>query len=131
MFCRKRAFVLTGLKVSSLACKRFKCFTDQKIMQVELNFEGLEIKKWNIAADRTQRVGENNGVICLVIMLTPRVMVIKMSKRLIFCIFCWRQQNINLSLGKLFKRTGKVFQKMLRFIGFGVTVRGMSKVEIS
>ena len=49
-------------------------------MQAELDFEGLEIQKWNIPTDRTQRLGEKNGVICLVIMLTPRVMVIEMSK---------------------------------------------------
>ena len=34
--------------------------------------------------DITQRLGEKNCVICLVIMFTPRVMVIKMSKWLIF-----------------------------------------------
>ena len=59
-------------------------FTHQSIMQrgnpMELNFEGLKIQKWNIATDGTQRVDEKNGFICLVIMLTPRVMVIKMSK---------------------------------------------------
>ena len=30
--------------------------------------------------DEAQRVDEKNGVICLVVMFTPRVMVIKMSK---------------------------------------------------
>ena len=30
--------------------------------------------------DRTQRVDEKNVVICLVIMFTPRVMVLKISK---------------------------------------------------
>ena len=70
-----------------MACKCFKCSTDQKIMQVELNFEGFEIQKWNISTDRTQRVGKKNGVICLVIMLTPRVMAIKMSKMAHFLYF--------------------------------------------
>ena len=51
---------------------------------MELNFEGLEMQKWNIPTDRTQKADEKNGVICLVIMFTPRVMVIKMSKWLIF-----------------------------------------------
>ena len=37
----------------------------------------------NIPTDRTQKVDEKNGVICLVIMFTPRVMVIKMSRWLI------------------------------------------------
>ena len=79
--------MLTGLKVSLLACKYFKCFTDKKTMQIELNFEGLEIQKLNIPTHRTQRVGEKKGVICIVIMLTPRVMVIKMSKYGSFFVF--------------------------------------------
>ena len=45
-----------------------------------LNFEGLEIQKLNISADRAQTVNEKNGVICLVTMFTPRVTVIKMSR---------------------------------------------------
>ena len=34
--------------------------------------------------DRAQRVNEKNGVTCLVIMCTVRIMVIKMPKWLIF-----------------------------------------------
>ena len=34
----------------------------------------------NIPTDKTQRVDEKNGVIYLVIIITPGVMVIKMSK---------------------------------------------------
>ena len=41
-------------------------FTDQNIMQredpMELNFEGLEMQKWNIAKDRAQRVDKKNGL---------------------------------------------------------------------
>ena len=70
-----------------LACKCFTWFTDQKIVQVELNFESLEIQKWNIPTDRSQGVGDKNGVICLVTMLTPRIMVIKMSKMAHFFVF--------------------------------------------
>ena len=47
---------------------------------LEQNFEGLEIQKWNIPNDTAQRVDEKNGVICLVIMFTPKSMVIKMLK---------------------------------------------------
>ena len=43
-------------------------------------FEGLETQKWNIAMDRAQRIDEKNGVTCLFIMFTLRVMLIKMSK---------------------------------------------------
>ena len=53
-----------------------------------LNFEGLEIQKLNIPADRAQKVHEKNGVISLVTMFTHRVTVIKMSQMAHFCIFC-------------------------------------------
>ena len=67
----------------SLACK-CEDFTDHDIIQrerdpMELNFEGFEMQKWNIPTDSAQRVDGKNGVICLVIMFTTRVMVIKMS----------------------------------------------------
>ena len=55
---------------------------------MELNFEGLEMPKGNIPTSRAQRVDEKNGAIYLVIILTRRVMVIKMSKMTHFCIFC-------------------------------------------
>ena len=44
---------------------------------MELNFEHLEIQKRNIPTDRAQRIYEKNGVICLVIICTPGVIVIK------------------------------------------------------
>ena len=47
---------------------------------MELNLEGLEMQKLNMPTDRAQSLDTKNGVICLVIMFTPRVMVIKMSK---------------------------------------------------
>ena len=53
----------------------------------ELNFESLEMQKWNIQADRAQRVDGKNGVICLVIMFAPGVMIIKMSKMAHFLYF--------------------------------------------
>ena len=31
-----------------------------------VNFEDLEMQKWNIAMDRAQSVNLNNGIICLV-----------------------------------------------------------------
>ena len=45
---------------------------------MKLNLDGLETQKWNSATDRPQRVVDENGIICLVIMFTPRIMVIKM-----------------------------------------------------
>ena len=41
---------------------------------IELNFKGLEVKQRVY-----QRVEEKNGVICLVIMFTSRVITLKMS----------------------------------------------------
>ena len=52
----------------------------QKGDSMELNFEGFEMQKSNIPTDRTRRTDEQNGVICLVIMFTPGVIVIKISK---------------------------------------------------
>ena len=44
------------------------------------------MQKWNISTNRALSVDEKNGVICLV-MVTPRVMVIKMSKMAHFMYF--------------------------------------------
>ena len=74
--------MLIGLKVSSLVCKCvfYGPEINAKGDHMELNFEGLEIQKWNIPTDRAQRFDEKNGVIRLVIMFTPKVMVFKTSK---------------------------------------------------
>ena len=45
------------------------------------------MQKWNIPMDSAQRVDEKNGAICLVIIFTPGVMVIKMSKMAHFLYF--------------------------------------------
>ena len=44
-----------------------------------MDFEGLEMQKYNKSSDRAQRVDEKNGGICLVSMFTPGDTVIKMS----------------------------------------------------
>ena len=46
---------------------------------MELNFEGLEMQK-SLWVDEKIQVDDKNGVICLVIVFTSAVMVIKMSK---------------------------------------------------
>ena len=43
--------------------------------------------------DKTQRVDLKNGVNCLVIMFTPRVMVMKMSKNGSFLYFLLSEKN--------------------------------------
>ena len=46
------------------------------------------MQKWNIAADRARRADEKYRIIFLVIMFTPGVRLIKMSKKwLILCSF--------------------------------------------
>ena len=44
------------------------------------------MSKWNIPTDRVERVGEKNGVICLVIMLLPEIWSLKCQK-FIFLVF--------------------------------------------
>ena len=84
---------------------------------MELNFEGLEMQKWNIPTDRAQIEDGKNMVICLFIMFTPQVIIIKISKMAHFCIFCWWQQKISLSLHKIF------------LIGFWATISKISTLE--
>ena len=55
---------------------------------IELNFQGRAMQKWNIPTQRARRVDDKNGVIVLIIMSTPGVMVIKMSKIGSFFVFC-------------------------------------------
>ena len=80
----------TDLKVMSLLCKCVFYRTEHNAKEEshKLNYDGLKMEKWNISIDRAQRVDEKNGVICL-IMFTPGVMVINISKMFNFCIFCW------------------------------------------
>ena len=56
--------MLAGLKVSSLACKCLffrpeQCKGGRDTM--EINFEGLEMQKWNIPTDRPQRLDRKMG----------------------------------------------------------------------
>ena len=55
-------------------------FMDQKAMQGGLNFEAFEMQKQNMPTDRTQRIEENNGFICLFVMFILRPMIFKMTK---------------------------------------------------
>ena len=60
------------------------------------------MRKWNVPTNRAQRVHEKNGAICLVIMLTPRVIVIKLSKMAHFLYFLLLEAKNSHSLGKIF-----------------------------
>ena len=70
--------MLRGLKMSSLACECVCYRSEQnvKVNPTKLNFKGLQMKKRKISKDRAQRLDEENGVICPVIMFSPSVMVI-------------------------------------------------------
>ena len=52
----------------------------QMMDSMELNSEGLEMQQWTTPTDRAQKLDEENGVICVVIVFTPIVIVIKMSE---------------------------------------------------
>ena len=96
-------------------------FIDQHITQrgtsMELNFEGFEMQKWNIPADRAQRVDEKNGIMCLVIMFTPSSIVIKMSKMAHFLYFL------------LIALKNQSQSGILRIIGFWATMSKISSHE--
>ena len=74
--------MLIGLKMSVLTCIHVFYRPGYNI---KWGLHGIECwRSWNAEMkkinDRTQRVEEKSGVICLVIMLTPRVTNIKMSQ---------------------------------------------------
>ena len=81
--------MLTGLKCFLRHVNVY--FTGQNLIHrgdpFELNFEGLKVKQ-------TQRVDEKNGVICLVIIFTSRVMAFKMSEMANFIYFLLITANI-------------------------------------
>ena len=86
---------------------------------LELNFESLQIKKWNIPTDRSEKGDEKNGVICLVIMFTLTVKVFKISKMANFECFLLISQfgrYIKVDLENLIE----FLQEMVWLLGFGL-----------
>ena len=79
---------------------------------MELNFEGLEMQKWNIPTDIIQRVDEKDGVICLVIIFTPRVIVIVRNS--LYLVFSADDSKKLDSLRKIFKSALKVLLNSFR-----------------
>ena len=120
--------MLTNLKVSSFACKYVFYRQEHNANEnpMELNFEVLEMQKWNIPTDRTQRVDEKNGVVCLIIMFTHRVMVIKMSKN--GSLFVFSADDSKKLVSVWAKYLNIFFQKMVWLIGFAFTVREILRV---
>ena len=93
---------------------------------MELNFEVLEMQKWNIPMVRAPRVYEKNGIISLFIMFTPKDVVIKISKMAHFLYFLlvaaknWSQFRPNIYVH--LKELTKFFKKMLKNFGFWATI---------
>ena len=79
--------------------------------------------------DRAQKAEEKNGVICLVIVFTPGVMIIKMSKDAHFLYFLLMAAKNKSQLRQNIYEHLKDFTVWL--IGFGVTVYEILVVEIS
>ena len=98
--------MLTGLKVPSLARKCVNS-TDQNIIKSGEGLHGTEFwRAWNAEMKYTNGYSSKsrwkNGVICLVIMFTPRVMVIKKSKMAYF-LFSADGSKKSVSWDKIFK----------------------------
>ena len=55
---------------------------------MKMNFEYSQIQKWILQTVRSEKVDEQNGVICLVSMFPSWVMVFKLSKKVHFLQFC-------------------------------------------
>ena len=100
---------------------------------MELNFERIEMQKWNIPTDRAERVDGQNGVICLVIMFTLRVMVIKMSKMAHFLYFqlipAKNQSQFKCIFTCIWKILFSSLGKMLWIVGSWATISNTSTLE--
>ena len=57
------------------ACLVYRPELNVKGDPMKLNFQGLEV---NLPTDGAEREDEKKGVICPVIMITPRIMIFKM-----------------------------------------------------
>ena len=54
---------------------------------MKMNFEYFQIQKWILQTVRSEKVDEQNGVICLVSMFPSWVMVLQLSKKVNFLQF--------------------------------------------
>ena len=67
---------------------------------MKLNFEGLEMQKWNIPRDKTQKADKKNGIICLVIVFAHESMAIKLSEVAHFLYFLLMTAKNKSQIGK-------------------------------
>ena len=56
--------------------------------RMKVNFEYFQIQKWILQTVRSEKVTEENRIICLVSMFPSWVMVLKLSKKVHFLQFC-------------------------------------------
>ena len=91
---RESISTLVDLKVSPLASKSLFHKTEHKarrgeeeVVDKKLIFEGFDMQKHTIPTDGDQKVDEKNGVICVVIMFTAEVVIIKVLKMAPFSYF--------------------------------------------
>ena len=99
----------------------------QRYDHMELNFEGLHMQKWNISADRAQRL---DGDICLVIMFTPRVTVIKMSKMARFFVFSANNTKIFVTVWTKYLNAPERFYWVISANGMGNRLWGYILLDI-
>ena len=107
---------------------------DQRGDHMKINFEYFQTQKWILQTVRSQKVHEKNGVICLVSILPSWVMVLKLSKKCIFCNFMLTSAR-NLSLLKQFtyihlKRLVTHLQEMILFIRLWLPVSEILVFEV-
>ena len=69
--------------------------------------------QWNIPADRAQRVDDKMRSF-VVSLLFPELCSQKCQKGLIFGVFCWWQQKISHSMGKIFRWIWKILSSSFR-----------------
>ena len=61
---------------------------DQRRDYIETNFEYFQIQKWILETVRSEKLDGKNGFICLVSMFPSWLMVLKLSKKVLFFQFC-------------------------------------------
>ena len=104
----------------------------QRAEPKEFNFEDLEMQKWNIITDKTQRVDEKNGSFVYWYCLFP-VTRVTMSKAAHFLVFSALESKKCHRLGNIFKyiwlwkRTFSPFRKCRGL--WGSELRTISKIS--
>ena len=99
---------------------------DQRGDDMKTNFEYFQIQKWMPQTISAEKADGKNGVICLVSIYPPKIMVLKLSKKCIFCNFVLTSAR-NLSILKQFtyihlKGLVAHFLEMVLFIMLRFTV---------